>query len=107
MTKSWKPEVIADSSGTWASNMLRFATKEEAEIRRRPDWLWMMFHLRLLSARQFITLTRRRLRRSETSLAPGALHGSADRLNGRSACSPRLRRRPSVLNAAGGQSATG
>ncbi len=27
---SWKPEVIADSSG-WASNALRFATKEEAE----------------------------------------------------------------------------
>jgi len=28
---SWKPEVIADSSGKWAGNGLRFATKEEAE----------------------------------------------------------------------------
>ena len=28
---SWKPEVIADSSGQWASNGLRFATKTEAE----------------------------------------------------------------------------
>jgi hypothetical protein len=28
---SWKPEVIADSSGTWCGNSLRFATKEEAE----------------------------------------------------------------------------
>jgi hypothetical protein len=28
---SWKPEVIADASGTWAGNGLRFATKEEAE----------------------------------------------------------------------------
>lgn len=31
MPKSWKPEVIADSSGQWAGNGLRFATKEEAE----------------------------------------------------------------------------
>ena len=29
---SWKPEVIADSSGTWASNSLRFASEREAEI---------------------------------------------------------------------------
>ena len=29
---SWKPEVIADSSGKWCGNALRFATKEEAEI---------------------------------------------------------------------------
>lgn len=29
---SWKPEVIADSSGKWTGNALRFATKEEAEI---------------------------------------------------------------------------
>jgi hypothetical protein len=29
--KSFKPEVIADSSGTWAGNALRFATKAEAE----------------------------------------------------------------------------
>ena len=28
---SWKPEVIADSSGKWCGNALRFATKEEAE----------------------------------------------------------------------------
>lgn len=29
--KSWKVEVIADNSGVWAGNGLRFATKEEAE----------------------------------------------------------------------------
>ena len=28
---SWAPEVIADNSGKWAGNALRFATKEEAE----------------------------------------------------------------------------
>lgn len=28
---SFKPEVIADSSGTWCGNALRFATKPEAE----------------------------------------------------------------------------
>lgn len=28
---SFKPEVIADSSGKWCGNALRFATKEEAE----------------------------------------------------------------------------
>jgi hypothetical protein len=28
---SWKPEVIADSSGKWSGNRLRFATKLEAE----------------------------------------------------------------------------
>ena len=28
---SWKPEVIADNSGKWCGNGLRFATKEEAE----------------------------------------------------------------------------
>jgi hypothetical protein len=33
--KSFKPEVIADSSGEWASNALRFATKEEAEANVR------------------------------------------------------------------------
>jgi hypothetical protein len=27
---SWKPEVIADSSGKWYTNALRFATCEEA-----------------------------------------------------------------------------
>lgn len=28
---SWKAEVIADTSGKWVGNMLRFATKTEAE----------------------------------------------------------------------------
>lgn len=28
---SWKGEVIADNSGKWVSNMLRFATKEQAQ----------------------------------------------------------------------------
>jgi len=28
---SWKPEVIADNSGKWCGNLLRFATCEEAE----------------------------------------------------------------------------
>jgi hypothetical protein len=28
---SWKPEVIADNSGKWVGNALRFATREEAE----------------------------------------------------------------------------
>jgi len=28
---SWKPEVIADNSGQWCGNQLRFATREEAE----------------------------------------------------------------------------
>jgi len=31
MTKSYAPEVIADSTGKWCGNGLRFATKEEAE----------------------------------------------------------------------------
>jgi hypothetical protein len=31
MTRSWYPEVVADSSGTWLGNALRFQTKEEAE----------------------------------------------------------------------------
>jgi hypothetical protein len=31
MPKSFRPEVIADSSGQWLGNGLRFATKEEAE----------------------------------------------------------------------------
>jgi len=29
---SYKVEVIADGSGTWCSNALRFATEEEAKI---------------------------------------------------------------------------
>jgi hypothetical protein len=28
---SWKPEVIADNSGKWTGNTLRFATKAEAD----------------------------------------------------------------------------
>lgn len=32
---SWKPEVIADSSGEWCGNALRFATREEAEDNAR------------------------------------------------------------------------
>jgi hypothetical protein len=28
---AWKPEVIADNTGKWYGNGLRFATKEEAE----------------------------------------------------------------------------
>jgi hypothetical protein len=31
MTKSYKPEVIADNTGKWCGNSLRFATREEAE----------------------------------------------------------------------------
>jgi hypothetical protein len=29
--KSWAPEVIADNSGKWVGNALRFATREEAQ----------------------------------------------------------------------------
>jgi hypothetical protein len=29
--KSWKPEVIADSTGKWCGNQLRFETRREAE----------------------------------------------------------------------------
>jgi hypothetical protein len=29
--KSFKPEVIADNSGKWCGNALRFATRQEAE----------------------------------------------------------------------------
>lgn len=32
---SWKPEVIADNSGKFCGNALRFATKEEAEANVR------------------------------------------------------------------------
>jgi hypothetical protein len=31
LAASWKVEVIADSSGTWCSNALRFASREEAK----------------------------------------------------------------------------
>ena len=39
---SWKPEVIADNSGKWVGNALRFATKEEAEaylVNLKGRWL--------------------------------------------------------------------
>ncbi len=32
---SFKPEVIADTSGKWCGNALRFATREEAETNVR------------------------------------------------------------------------
>jgi hypothetical protein len=35
MTSSWKAEVQADNTGTWASNMLRFETQEEAALYAR------------------------------------------------------------------------
>jgi hypothetical protein len=43
--RSWKPEVIADDSGKWAGNTLRFATRSEAEawvqdLKRR----WVLVH---------------------------------------------------------------
>jgi len=40
---SWKPEVIADSSGQWCGNALRFATREEAESNVRDlSNRWML-----------------------------------------------------------------
>jgi hypothetical protein len=40
---SWKPEVIADSSGTWTGNALRFATREEAEANVRDLMMrWLL-----------------------------------------------------------------
>lgn len=40
---SWRPEFIADDSGKWASNGLRFATKEEAEISAKDtERRWML-----------------------------------------------------------------
>jgi len=49
---SFKPEVQADSTGTWAGNALRFATREEAEanvedLRRR--W-WMVTAARVVES---------------------------------------------------------
>jgi hypothetical protein len=38
---SWKPEVIADSSGVWCSNGLTFETQKEAEDYVRDlSWRW-------------------------------------------------------------------
>jgi hypothetical protein len=42
---SFKPEVIADSSGQWSSNGLRFATREEAEANVR-DLMMRWFAVR-------------------------------------------------------------
>jgi len=42
MTKSWAPQVVADSSGTWIGNFLRFQTKEEAKASasdRQARWI--------------------------------------------------------------------
>ena len=38
---SFKPEVIADASGSWTGNALRFATEAEAETYVRDlAWRW-------------------------------------------------------------------
>ena len=42
---SFKPEVIADSSGQWHGNALRFATREEAEANVR-DLMMRWFAVR-------------------------------------------------------------
>ena len=42
---SFKPEVIADSSGKWCGNALRFATREEAEANVR-DLMMRWFAVR-------------------------------------------------------------
>ena len=40
---SWKPEVIADSSGKWCGNGLRFATQQEAEDNARDlSYRWTL-----------------------------------------------------------------
>ena len=40
---SYAPEVIADNSGKWCGNALRFATKEEAEANVRDLFSrWML-----------------------------------------------------------------
>jgi predicted RNA-binding protein YlxR (DUF448 family) len=40
---SWAPEVVADSSGTWCGNALRFATRGEAEDNVRDlSFHWML-----------------------------------------------------------------
>ena len=42
MPKSWKPEVIADASGIWYGNALRFRTREEAENNAQElSFRWM------------------------------------------------------------------
>ena len=42
---SFKPEVIADTSGNWCGNALRFATREEAEANVR-DLMMRWFAVR-------------------------------------------------------------
>jgi hypothetical protein len=42
---SFKPEVIADASGKWCGNALRFATREEAEANVR-DLMMRWFAVR-------------------------------------------------------------
>jgi hypothetical protein len=42
---SFKPEVIADTSGKWCGNALRFATREEAEANVR-DLMMRWFAVR-------------------------------------------------------------
>jgi hypothetical protein len=42
---SFKPEVVADASGKWAGNALRFATREEAEANVR-DLMMRWFAVR-------------------------------------------------------------
>ena len=40
---SWKPEVIADNSGAWAGNALRFPTQAEAEAWARDlSYRWIL-----------------------------------------------------------------
>lgn len=40
---SWAPEVVADSSGEFCGNSLRFATKEEAEANAHDLMMrWML-----------------------------------------------------------------
>jgi hypothetical protein len=42
MTKSFAPEVIADGSGKFVGNRLRFATKAEAEANvQNLMWRWL------------------------------------------------------------------
>ena len=42
---SFKPEIIADTSGKWCGNALRFATREEAEANVR-DLMMRWFAVR-------------------------------------------------------------
>ena len=43
---SFKPEVIADSSGNWSGNALRFATREEAEANVQDLMMMRWFAVR-------------------------------------------------------------